>query len=267
MSNPLKLCKRAYLEWKSSRAQASALSMKADPSVDPGDFALSLKQPTDYYLRLYQVFHRELPVELGAHRDYFRQEKRGFGEDAFHVMWRLLFDRFRPRRFLEIGVYRGQVLSLVSLISKLEKHDCEVTGVSPFSPAGDSVSEYLVNLDYMADTLRNFEHFGLPRPTLVKAYSTDPEAVKIISSSRWDMIYIDGNHDYDIVLRDWAVCSEALEQGGIVVIDDSGLTSAYKPPIFATGGHPGPSRLASEIDPGKFVEILQVGHNRVFRKL
>jgi Methyltransferase domain len=267
MPNPLKLCKRAYLEWKSAQSQAAVLSKDSDPSVPPEDFALSLKRPTDYYIRLHQAFHRELPDELRKHRDYFRLEKRGFGEDAFHAMWQLLLHRFRPRHFLEIGVYRGQVLSLVSLISKLENLGCEVTGVSPFSPAGDSVSEYLVNLDYMADTLHHFEHFGLPRPTLLKAYSTDPDAVQLISSSRWDMIYIDGNHDYEIVVRDWALCTEALETGGIVVLDDSGLTSSYKPPVFATGGHPGPSRLASEIDLRKFEEILQVGHNRVFTKL
>jgi hypothetical protein len=267
MPNPLKICKRAYLEWQSARAQTAALSGDFDPSVSPDDFPISLKRPTDYYTRLHQAFHRELPNELRAHRDYFRQDKRGFGEDAFHTMWHLLLHRFRPQNFLEIGVYRGQVLSLVSLIARQEKIDCEVTGVSPFSPAGDSVSEYLVNLDYMADTLRNFEHFGLSRPNLLKAYSTDPEAVQLISSSKWDMIYIDGNHDYDVVLRDWDVCSSALAPGGIVVLDDSGLTSAYKPPLFATGGHPGPSRLASEIDATMFEEVLQVGHNRVFRKL
>ena len=267
MPNPLKLCKRAYLEWKSARSQNAALAKDSDPSVNPTDFAISLKRPTDYYIRLYQAFHRELPQELRAHREYFRQEKRGFGEDAFHAMWKLLFERFCPRNFLEIGVYRGQVLSLVSLISKINKSDCELTGISPFSPAGDSVSEYLVNLDYMADTLRNFEHFGLPRPSLLKAYSTDPAAVQRIASIQWDMIYIDGNHDYEIVARDWEVCTGALARGGIVVLDDSGLTSSYTPPLFATGGHPGPSRLASEIDSGKFEEILQVGHNRVFRKL
>jgi hypothetical protein len=37
--------------------------------------------------------------------------------------------------------------------------------------------------------------------------------------------------------------------------------------VFATAGHPGPTRLAGEIDRKKFREILQVGHNRVFQKL
>ena len=57
----------------------------------------------------------------------------------------------------------------------------------------------------------------------------------------------------------------AIKPGGIIILDDSGLSTSYRPPAFATGGHPGPSRLASGIDPGQFQEILQVGHNRVFQ--
>ena len=195
-----------------------------------------------------------------------QQEHRGFGEDAFHSMWWQLIRRFRPANFLEIGIYRGQTISLVSLISKIEGITCQAHGISPFSSAGDSVSEYLRKIDYLEDTLGNFRHFSLPEPALLKAYSTDSEAVAKIRETSWDCIYIDGNHDYDIVKKDWEVCSESLAPGGIVVLDDSGLTTEYKPPRFATGGHPGPSRLASEIDRNAFKEILQVGHNRVFQK-
>lgn len=53
---------------------------------------------------------------------------------------------------------------------------------------------------------------------------------------------------------------------GIVVLDDAGLTTRFKPPAFATKGHPGPSRLAAEVAQPPWVEILQVGHNRVFQR-
>jgi hypothetical protein len=46
-------------------------------------------------------------VALREPRHYFNQCRRGFGEDAFHAMWFLLFRQFRPVSFLEIGVYRG----------------------------------------------------------------------------------------------------------------------------------------------------------------
>ena len=168
--------------------------------------------------------------------------------------------------FLEIGVYRGQTISLASLLARQQGVPCRVQGISPFSPAGDTVSKYLARVDYLQDTLSHFQKFSLPQPSLLKAFSTDAEAVALIRSQPWDMIYIDGNHDYEVVCQDWEVCSQSAKTGGIIVLDDSGLTTAYRPPLFATAGHPGPSRLAREIDRGAFPEILQVGHNRVFQK-
>lgn len=264
--NLLKYAKCRYLGWRKNRSKRSLVSRVPDRDIDPDDMKSSLLDPSAYYIRTFQDFHHILPAALRSHREYFTRGKRGFGEDAFHVMWWRLVRKFKPGSFLEIGVYRGQVLSLVSLITKLEKIDCEVIGISPFTAAGDSVSKYLSNLDYLDDTLANFRHFDLAKPNLIKAFSTDPSALETINSREWDMIYIDGNHDYDVVRKDWAACSEAVKKGGLIVMDDSGLTSQYRPPLFSTAGHPGPSRVASEIDRSKFEEILQVGHNRVFKK-
>jgi hypothetical protein len=257
---------RKYLGWLSRRSKQKLISQAPISTIDPEQFTDSIKDPNAYYRRAFQDFHRTIPAELRSHRAYYGIDHRGFGEDAFHTMWWRLVCRFRPKNFLEIGVYRGQVLSLVALLSKLERMDCAVTGISPFSSVGDSVSCYRNDVDYRLDTLFHINHFDLPAPTLIKAYSTDPEALAVIASRKWDMIYIDGNHDYKIVVKDWEACSNAVKLGGTIILDDSGLSTSYQPPAFATGGHPGPSRLASEIDRSMFQEILQVGHNRVFQK-
>jgi hypothetical protein len=55
------------------------------------------------------------------------------------------------------------------------------------------------------------------------------------------------------------------EQAKAALVSDAGNPDTTTP-AFATGGHPGPSRLASEIDSSLFREILQVGQNRVFQK-
>jgi hypothetical protein len=82
------------------------------------------------------------------------------------------------------------------------------------------------------------------------------------------MIYIDGNHDYEVASKDWELCSSHVKQDGIIVLDDAALATSFDPPAYAaTRGHPGPSRLAEEIDRSRFREILQVGHNRVFQKI
>jgi hypothetical protein len=226
----------------------------------------SLASRTDYYLNCVRYFHQDAPSFDRKHRAYFRQNQRGFGEDAFHVLWHALCSVVRPSSFLEIGVYRGQVISLVSLVTKSLGLDCLACGVSPFTDVGDSVSRYSSSINYLQDTLRNFQTFSLPAPNLIKGRSDDPRVVGGFASRRWDLIYIDGNHDYEVAKGDFLNCSEILNPGGKIVLDDSSLYTAYRPPLYATAGHPGPSRLAMEIPSLGFQEVLCVGHNRVFQK-
>lgn len=261
--------KSHWIRFVRNRCRRRALANPHPQPVFRGTWPESLAQPTAYYFRAFEAFHRLLPAELRAHRAYFHDDprnRRGYGEDAFHTLWYVLMREFQPETYLEIGIFRGQTISLAALCARLEGFPCRVFGISPFSSAGDSVSSYRQDIDYYTDTLANFDRFQLPHPTLLRAFSTDPQAVELIRSQPWDMIYIDGNHDYEVVRQDWEVCSRALRPGGVIVLDDAGLSSPYQPPIFATRGHPGPSRIAQEIDPAQFQEILQVGHNRAFLK-
>jgi len=249
------------------RASAEVLRAGAPPETALDDWTRSLRDPTDYYLDCHRWFHFRLPENLRAHRAYFRDGGRGFGEDAFHVMWWLLFRKFAPREFCEIGVYRGQTVSLAALIQRDFEIAGKVTGISPFDGAGDSVSRYRPRIDYHTDVLANCAHFNLPPPNLVRAYSTDPTALEVLRSRSWDCIYIDGNHDYGVARADWDHCAAVVRPGGIIVFDDSGCGTSYRAPIFATAGLPDPSRVAAEIDRTQFEEILHVGHNRVFQKI
>jgi Methyltransferase domain len=253
--------------WRAGQAQRRLLREPAPREITRANWAASLRDPDAFYRQCFLYFHQCLPEELRAHREYFTRHGRGFGEDAFHAMWFLIFREFQPRVFLEIGVFRGQTLSLAALLQRRFGGPGQTVGISPFTPAGDQVSRYQTGVDYYQDTLDNFANFGLPRPELFRAFSTDAPARELIASRTWDCIYIDGNHDDEVVLADWDICSRHVKPGGLVVLDDAGLTSAFHPPEFATGGHPGPSRLAAEIDRAQFVEILQVGHNRVFQKV
>jgi len=260
---------RARLHQFNASRDKTRLLAKTLPEteISRADWQSSLTDPNTFYERCFRYFHRACPEEVRGHRRYFRQSERGFGEDAFHVMWWLVFKQLQMTNFLEIGVYRGQIISLISLLSKMAEHNCEVYGVSPFSSAGDSVSSYSSRIDYYQDTLNNFAHFDLPMPHLVRSYSSEETARNLIESRAWDCIYIDGNHDYETAKYDWELCANNIRSGGLIVLDDSGLTTPYRPPSFASAGHPGPSRVAAEVEKGKFLEVLQVGHNRVFSRL
>ncbi len=268
--NVFRFLKGWYQAWQANQTRhrmLKELTTLPTREITREDWGESLRDPTAFYVRCFHYFHTLLPEPLREHRHYFTQHGRGFWEDAFHVMWFLLFSQFRPAGFLEIGVYRGQTLSLAALLARYFGQECFVQGVAPFCPAGDTVSKYRKDVDYYADTLNNFSHFHLPAPSLLKAYSTDPSAHELISSRPWPIIYIDGCHDYEVARQDWDLCARNLPPGGLIVLDDAGLTTNYRPPRFATGGHPGSSRLAQEVKlAGSFREILQVGHNRVFQK-
>jgi len=224
--------------------------------------------PNILYAYMHHYFHFRCPVLIREHRRYFTEEQHGFGEDAFHAMWWLLLSEFRPQKMLEIGIYRGQVISLWALIcERILRQPYEVHGISPFTNIGDSVSNYLDELDYMGDVVDTFRHWNLSQPTLVKALSTDPVAVDYIKSHAWDLIYIDGNHEYEVVLKDYELCSSNLSLGGLLVLDDASLGTSFKPPSFAFAGHPGPSRVAREYAHEEMHFLGAVGHNRVFRKI
>lgn len=265
--SPLRYVKSLFHRARARRAHADALLPGAPAEDALDDWSRSLRDPTGFYLDCHRWFYFRLPGPLREHRAYFNTERRGFGEDAFHVMWWLLFRRFKFREFGEIGVYRGQTLSLAAMLQRELGLVGNVVGISPFDGAGDSVSRYRPKIDYHADVLANFAHFGLPAPTLVRAYSTDPAALEVLRSREWDCLYIDGNHDYDIARADWDHCAAVVRPGGIIVFDDASCGTGFEPPAFATAGLPDPSRVAAEIDPARFREVLRVGHNRVFEKL
>jgi hypothetical protein len=266
--SPLGFLRRLVVIRRMRSAQRAVLRNSTGEGLEAAlaDWSRSLRDPTGYYLDCFRYFHDGLPEEVRVHREWFASARRGFGEDAFHTMWALLFGRWRIVDYVEIGVYRGQTLSLAALLQRRAGIKGNVTGISPFEAVGDSLSRYPQGIDYQTDTLANFAHFQLPPPRLIKAYSTDPEAVEVIRKGPWDCVYIDGNHDYEIVQADWKASSEGVRPGGLIVLDDAALGTDFEPPPFATKGHPGPSRLADEIDQGRFPEILRVGHDRVFQR-
>jgi hypothetical protein len=214
---------------------------------------------------MHHYFHHFCPEAVQRHREYFRRSKRGFGENAFHALWWLLFKQYKPVHCVEIGVYRGQVISLWALIGRLFEYSPTVVGISPFSATGDEVSTYSAKIDYYNDTLEAFRHFELPPPHLVRGFSTGPEAQAALSSRLWDLIYIDGSHQYEVVLSDYQKSVQQLRPGGLLVMDDASAETSYRPPRFSFAGHPGPSRVAAQYASRELKFIAAVGHLNVFQ--
>ena len=246
--------------------QYSRYQKSYDIQMSFNDLTSNFSHPNAMHAYMHHFFVNLSPSEIREHRLYFSKEGRGYGEDAFHAMWWLLLSEFKPKRCLEIGVFRGQVISLWGVISKKIGFSCDIHGISPFEPVGDSVSQYKSNYSYMDDTINAFKLFDLSPPTLIKALSTDLVALNHISNSKWDLIYIDGNHDYEVALEDYQNCKLALNPGGLLVMDDSSMWTSFVPPAFSFAGHPGPSRIVAERAKVELDFLGAIGHNNVFRK-
>ena len=71
--------------------------------------------------QVYTMFREEFYKDdfLINHRNYIEKNVLGFGAKPFHTLWREIVRNQRDEfKFLEIGVYKGQILSLIKLLSK-----------------------------------------------------------------------------------------------------------------------------------------------------
>jgi hypothetical protein len=229
---------------------------------------------------------------LKAHRDWVEQHRFGYGQRAFHYLWYLMLDdlraTFSPIRMLEIGVYKGQTISLCARAARELGAEIEITAVSPF--AGNLAplaawracasfvcrpawrTQYLLgNLhpvsDYFADNRRIFERFGVDfgKVRVVVGLSESPGVVASLARERFSVVFIDGDHSYEAARFDIDTYTALVQEGGLAVIDDAGC---FLPGRGYFKGMKSVSRACRALDASPhFRNVLNVGHNRVFRRV
>jgi hypothetical protein len=194
----------------------------------------------------------------------------GFGELPFCWLWNLLVKEMPPDfKFLEIGVYKGRVLASVEALSSKYGKSAKMYGITPLSNAGDKYSIYK-ETDYVAAIKKNFKTFNssMEKTTIYKGLSNNSNIIeKAAASGLYDIIYIDGCHDYEVVCEDIANYLPLVRSGGYLVMDDASLY--LEKPYGRFLGHPDVSKAARDkLDTNPAVEhLFAVGHNRVWRKI
>jgi hypothetical protein len=118
-----------------------------------------------------------------------------------------------PIRYLEIGAFEGQSMTLVHAIFN---GAIQATAIDPFSvyPQMDAVWQ---NVQERFET--NCKTVGLDVRLLVGT-SVEHLPQLILASERFDLIYIDGSHTILDVLSDAALAWKLLAPGGLMVFDD-----------------------------------------------
>jgi hypothetical protein len=218
--------------------------------------------------RIYETFRRNLDV-VPVLKDSF-QRCDGFGELPFAWNWFLLVkdmpDKFK---FLEIGVYKGRVLSQVGWCADFLKKNCQIYGITPLSTSGDKYSGYPQD-DYLSAINRAFLMMGVPADNLeiIKGLSQDPDVLaKATAAGPFDIVFIDGCHDYEVVCQDIENYVPLIRPGGYLVLDDASLYIKHPHGLFL--GHPDVGRaIKDKVDPSTSLKHLYaVGHNRVWKKI
>lgn len=228
---------------------------------------------------------------LSAHRRYVEDNKLGFGDAALHAMWLRLLDaagqRFGQLEAMEIGVFKGQVISLWALIAKCWAIQVRVSGITPLEGQPMPRSRILTwlryrldrafrekmenenfypNDDYESAIRQLFEHFDLNHSLLVlhRGMSTDQPIVEKLANEKFQILYVDGDHTYEGALHDFTVYGPKVVPGGWLIADDAGCslpgTSFWK-------GHPSVSRAAECLPELGFRNVLNLGHNRIYERV
>lgn len=194
----------------------------------------------------------------------------GFGEIPFVWNWNLLVkdmpDNFK---FLEIGVYKGRILSTIGLLANEYNKTCNIYGITPLNTTGDKFSVYN-NSDFLSDINDNYLKYNsdLNNLHIINGLSQDQNVLNICKEHcPFDIIFIDGSHDYNDVVSDIQNYSNLLKLNGYLVMDDSSL---YVPNAFGKFlGHPDVSKAANDCldNNTDFIYLYSVGHNRVWKKI
>ncbi len=228
---------------------------------------------------------------LAQHRKYVETHKLGFGDTAFHYMWYLIIQHLAEQssnlKFVEIGVFKGQVISLWALIAAKLNLQLSLTGISPLK--GNSLppskwvkiwktltdpkfrqelksGNFYPEEDYRAIIAGLFETFHLPfsEIRLIEGYSNDVNVLETVKNEKFSLIYIDGDHTFEGATEDIKNYCPLIEENGFLVMDDA---SFYLPGTSFWKGHESVSRACEIIPSFGFTNILNVGHNRVYQKV
>jgi hypothetical protein len=228
---------------------------------------------SNYNNHIYNVFLDKVnQIEvLSDHDVLVAKHSLGFGERAFRYLWALVLSQMPQNgRFLEIGVYKGSILSLSQLISNELNLKIDSFGVTPLSNKGDKYSNYKED-DYRTaiSFLYSLLNLSENNTTIIEGLSTD-EKIKsqLLSMDLFDVIYIDGGHDYETVVSDINLCEKLLKSGGLLVMDDASSFLEFTNHSGFLGHREVGLAIQDRLDNNKnFEHLFACGHNRVWKKM
>jgi cephalosporin hydroxylase len=228
------------------------------------DYAKEWQDTPEYHSFIHETFIdlvNDNP-KLKAHRDFVESNAHGFGERSFGWLYKLMVDEMpKEFSFLEIGIFRGNSLSLFKLLADMAGKKIKRFGVSPM----DSSDGHWES-DYFYDAAHIHQVFNLKKDYLIyHGSSTKDEIIQRAGSTApYDIVYIDGCHEYDYVVSDLDHYAPMVKQGGYLLIDDACNDLKMKFGYFQ--GIDPVTKAVLEWENDEFEFVFNVVHNRLYRR-
>lgn len=194
-----------------------------------------------------------------------------FSELAFRYAWLIILNQLPVNaKLLEIGVFKGGTISLFRLISNHLKNNFEIFGLTPLSSTGDKFSNYQES-DFLQDIefVHSLFELDVKDLNLYKGLSTDGVLKTEVRKNKFDLVYIDGSHDYDCVINDIDLTDEILNVNGFMITDDSSSGLSFPSGFIGFRGHTDVflALQQSEIVQNKYQHLFACGHIRCWKKI
>lgn len=198
-------------------------------------------------------------------------KNRAFGELAFKYMWLVILNQLpNNSNLLEIGVYKGASISLMSLISNKLNKNFNIFAITPLTNVGDKYSEY-DNIDYLYEIKKTYLDLDLDfnENNIINGLSTNENIKKITSKRKYNLIYIDGGHDYDTVINDINFSDSILSENGFIIMDDASVDLYFSNDFEGFKGHNDVAKAINDSDilKNKYKHLFACGHNRCWKKI
>jgi hypothetical protein len=247
---------------------------KEELEIDFKNFSKNWENTEIFNNQIYEYFESKVNDYdiLNNHNETIGKLNYGYGEKAFRYLWLLLFSQIPQNgKFLEIGVYKGSILALSQICSNSLNKNIQTYGLTPLYNASDKYSEYPAE-NYTKCIEFLFSEFNLDssKVNIIKGLSTNINTqTQAIEHGEYDIIYIDGGHDYETVISDINLCNKLLKINGFLVMDDASsfLNMPQKSNRFS-GHHDVGLAIEHSIDKDEnYKHLFACGHNRVWQKI
>lgn len=121
---------------------------------------------------------------------------------------------------VEIGVFLGQFSKIILEKAKPKKlYLVDPWGFDTSFP--DEIKKERRTREQMDEMARSVKkELGKKKNVKVCRQTSDNFFKSLPESTKFDFVYIDGNHNYDYVLRDLRNAWDRLQPGGVIIVDD-----------------------------------------------